>query len=90
MISIPGSPGWTDDRFQWFGWEFQAASSGPHFTRRLIRRCIQYVTRCEILSEQSSCFSLWTRVGSVLVVAQQLAVLRVEEEGVTRISEFVY
>ena len=44
----------------------------------------------EMLTEHSSCFSLWTTVSSMYVESQQLAILQVDEEGVMRTMEFVY
>ena len=44
----------------------------------------------EMLTQHSSCFSLWTTVSSTSAISQRLAILQVDEEGVMRTMEFVY
>jgi len=46
----------------------------------------------EMLTEHSSCFSLWTTVSSMSthVAAQRFAILQVDDEGVTRTIEFIF
>jgi hypothetical protein len=44
----------------------------------------------DMLTEYSSCFSLWTTARATQVEAQRFSVMQVDEEGVTRTTEFVY
>ena len=44
----------------------------------------------DMLTEYSSCFSLWTTVRSTHIEALRFAVLQVDDDGVTRTTEFVY